>query len=862
MKPIPFSSGNTNPPFSFFRKIAKSFKKPFPAHRKNNSPNELVITQEFVDQQLGTTTEDRDLDAPETTPPRETGAIPKIFPTTSLPTPVEQRQVERESYQYLSSLARNLQDFDRSTEKERQAFLRLADTALSEDNRTLPSRVSGPTFLEAFGNHRIIDVPQDELFELKHHLLINHRQVLPDDFLLETLRALVVTHPHITTPIQLFEYLELRTNYSPLISPAYELPRRNSSTAKDLEPPPYVEKTTTFFDSISEPRSTEQPNLPRSNVTVSPILNCAPPNETPTHSPPLQEPLTSTPGTNTLVIQTTAQIPVAPPPASPRRVQSISEPTPTGILPILKEKSTSKPNRKVSFSPTMSKDAISEQDIFDQTYAEELGRLVMSGLSLKLAVSSALTLARAAVQEISQGQASTQPVGVTSVATTPLSDPSQLGINTPIFSSTRQNGSMLTAPTSSQNVALTIPRTSPSPGMLLTQTTAPCHSNPSVQTANLPPSSTATHNELLCHTAMNTSPAPHSSYFLTPEEKAKKLKQSQAMQALIAVSIFCDRDTSGRFDDWVAHLESALNLGEFEESRKLQLMRTKLYGEAAEEFDTFKLDNPIRARNYNDVKSRLHKLFHSMETRSQRSVEFHNMSREPEENMRRYANRMRKAFHLAYPLNGKLDSSTSASREQMMMDRFIEGLQPDLQARLKHKDFPSLEKLIDKAELMAMAIEEAQTRHRIHAVYTARETSASSELARVVEALDRLNEKVDKRAATHHEEVERNLDLMRKQLAQKQIQFSAPNQSFVTQPGAFKRAAVFCDFHNTWGTHTESKCWVKQQMINDRCNSCQVFGHRSNFCPTIRNPKPPPLTGQPPHSNPSSLGPHPRSGGN
>ncbi|EFX67447.1 hypothetical protein DAPPUDRAFT_331057 [Daphnia pulex] len=132
------------------------------------------------------------------------------------------------------------------------------------------------------------------------------------------------------------------------------------------------------------------------------------------------------------------------------------------------------------------------------------------------------------------------------------------------------------------------------------------------------------------------------------------------MQALIAVSIFCDRDTSGRFDDWVAHLESALNLGEFEESRKLQLMRTKLYGEAAEEFDTFKLDNPIRARNYSDVKSRLHKLFHSMETRSQRSVEFHNMSREPEENMRRYPNRMRKAFHLAYPISGKLDSATSA----------------------------------------------------------------------------------------------------------------------------------------------------------------------------------------------------------
>jgi hypothetical protein len=85
-------------------------------------------------------------------------------------------------------------------------------------------------------------------------------------------------------------------------------------------------------------------------------------------------------------------------------------------------------------------------------------------------------------------------------------------------------------------------------------------------------------------------PQQLSSYFSTPEEKAKKVKQAQAMQALISVTIFCDRDTSGRFDDWVAHLEAALALGDFDEGRKLQLMRSKLYGEAAEEFDTFKLD--------------------------------------------------------------------------------------------------------------------------------------------------------------------------------------------------------------------------------------------------------------------------------
>lgn len=106
------------------------------------------------------------------------------------------------------------------------------------------------------------------------------------------------------------------------------------------------------------------------------------------------------------------------------------------------------------------------------------------------------------------------------------------------------------------------------------------------------------------------------------------------------------------------------------------------------------------------------------------------------------------------------------------MDRFIEGLQSDLQARLKHKEFPSFEKLIDKAELFAMALEEAQTRSRVHAFFAAREGATSQpELARVMEALERLNGKVDRKATTHHEELQNSLAQMRKQLSQ-QVRFS------------------------------------------------------------------------------------------
>ncbi|KAK4024312.1 hypothetical protein OUZ56_009695 [Daphnia magna] len=118
-------------------------------------------------------------------------------------------------------------------------------------------------------------------------------------------------------------------------------------------------------------------------------------------------------------------------------------------------------------------------------------------------------------------------------------------------------------------------------------------------------------------------------------DKNKKLQQSQAMTLFSNVGIYVDRERSGRFDDWLAHLESVLVLGDFEESRKIILLRSKLYGEAADEFDNFKLENPISAQIYDRVKERLIKLFHSTETRSKQSVEFHNMQREPEENMRR-----------------------------------------------------------------------------------------------------------------------------------------------------------------------------------------------------------------------------------
>nr|CAH0101699.1 unnamed protein product [Daphnia galeata] len=253
-------------------------------------------------------------------------------------------------------------------------------------------------------------------------------------------------------------------------------------------------------------------------------------------------------------------------------------------------------------------------------------------------------------------------------------------------------------------------------------------------------------------------------------DKKQKLQQSQAMTLFSNVGIYIDRERSGRFDDWMAHLESVLVLGDLEESRKVVLLRSKLYGEAADEFDNFKLENPIRAQSYNSIKERLHKLFHSTETWSKQSVEFHNMQREPEENMRRYANRIRKAFSLAYPLTSILDKATSHSRKQIMMDRFLEGLSFDVQTRLKNKEFGSFEKLIKKAEMTAMAVKEAQVRNRLNA-FQSRNEEPNRDLDKIADALERLNTKVE--SNTFKNDLEKRIEKMRAQLSsQESVSFS------------------------------------------------------------------------------------------
>ncbi|KAI9553636.1 hypothetical protein GHT06_021560 [Daphnia sinensis] len=481
---------------------------------------------------------------------------------------------------------------------------------------------------------------------------------MSDEHTRVSLLSLLALYPSLDTPAKLFEFLNLRTGYTPILPRSYDS-SSDPAPAIDAPTPPIrtdvLRNTEERLVDVPTPDFAKPaPTLPKPNE-FSPITtsDSNPDEEPPVKSTPHQEtnqfaPPASTsspipnqkknqftpPGsTSSPIPHQEAKQPPAPGPTScpnapPAMSHHTLHPTPVSGPPC--PASTKTPsNRKVSFTPVLpvygagaNKPLPIQAGTFFDTYEKELTRLLEAGVETKTAISTARTLTQAEQD---------QTTGITGNAP---------GTINPHPTSTIQGVTPLSVPQWGYNT----PPTNPfAPSGQPFQSLAP------------------------------------------PDDRTRMAQQEQAMQAFSSVAIYCDRQRSGRFDDWVAHLEATLDLGNFEEARKLRLMRSKLYGEAAEEFDTFKLDNPIRSQDYAAVKARLLKLFHSTETRSQRSVEFHNMKREPEENMRRYANRIRKAFHKAYPMEGVLDSATAASREQMMMDRFIEGLQHDLQPRVKHK---------------------------------------------------------------------------------------------------------------------------------------------------------------------------------
>ncbi|KAK4028385.1 hypothetical protein OUZ56_017665 [Daphnia magna] len=194
---------------------------------------------------------------------------------------------------------------DSDTEDERRELLRQASTLLHEADPSLtPSKQKRTSFQSQYSHSRIHDIPEDELiFELQHHLEVNGRIRLSDEHTRVSLLSLLALYPSLDTPARHFEFLNLRTGYTPVLPRSYD--SSDSAPSIDAPTPPLrtdtVKSTEERLIDVPTPDfARPDPNLP-DQTEFSPVMTSDPDTieETPGKPTPRQETDKFTPPTST-----------------------------------------------------------------------------------------------------------------------------------------------------------------------------------------------------------------------------------------------------------------------------------------------------------------------------------------------------------------------------------------------------------------------------------------------------------------------------------------------------------------------------------------------------------------------------------
>ena len=79
----------------------------------------------------------------------------------------------------------------------------------------------------------------------------------------------------------------------------------------------------------------------------------------------------------------------------------------------------------------------------------------------------------------------------------------------------------------------------------------------------------------------------------------------QGAQLLTQIQIFKNKGDGMDFESWIRHFENTLDIGDFEESRKIKYLVSKLMGPAGDFVEQYRLDHPVEASCYKTLKCAL-----------------------------------------------------------------------------------------------------------------------------------------------------------------------------------------------------------------------------------------------------------------
>ena len=312
----------------------------------------------------------------------------------------------------------------------------------------------------------------------------------------------------------------------------------------------------------------------------------------------------------------------------------------------------------------------------------------------------------------------------------------------------------------------------------------------------------------------------------------QKLLQNQQQQTIVMLAqipIFNGLGTT-RYEDWIQHFEGVIDTSEFEEGRKIKLLRSKLFGTALDCISTFQISYPNESKSYSKIRKNLHERFHGGESRQMYLIEFNNANLNPSESIRDYAYRLQKLHSFAYPVEaGKSRDPDDVLqlRETMLMDGFRQGLNSNLRERINFKEFKTFNDLLKATERCASILNEAKLEKRfINAVTTNTNSQALQETKSKIEEMEvaiKSNRKLLRDLIQHMQDVQESL-------FQKEPIF--PIQYDQKCIARIPEAQPIRSYQPKNIFQLEKRRNSKEILLRKRiCYLCRVKGHEANVCP-------------------------------
>ena len=218
-------------------------------------------------------------------------------------------------------------------------------------------------------------------------------------------------------------------------------------------------------------------------------------------------------------------------------------------------------------------------------------------------------------------------------------------------------------------------------------------------------------------------------------------KGQRALTMLIQLPNFSGSPAT-RFDRWIKLFENIVSMSNWSDEEKVNMLITKMTDRAHDI-----LQNVLESytMEYQSVKNILHERFHGSETEDYYRKKFDAAERKPQETVLDFAFRLKTIFQRAYPpLSAKETASERETRHLFLRQKFLQGLDPSLRSKLRHKSYEKFEHMIRDAQKYSIRLDEDKDektkREFVNAVTS---PPAVPELKEMVEAMKINNDTIN-----------------------------------------------------------------------------------------------------------------------